>query len=125
MVKLWWRAKGAERGLLVTDAMSAAGMPDGEYELGGFKVQVANGRATAGGVLAGSVLTLDKALSNCLEFTGADLTEALRLVTVNPARMTGLEELAGSVGVGDVANLVALDAGGRLTGVVMGGKRVG
>ena len=76
MVKLWWRAKGAERGILVTDAMSATGMPDGEYQLGGFPVQVADGRATARGVLAGSVLTLDRALSNFVEFTGAPVDSA-------------------------------------------------
>jgi N-acetylglucosamine-6-phosphate deacetylase len=64
MVKLWWRPKGPERAILVTDAMSAAGMPDGEYQLGGLAVQVANGRAMARGVLAGSVLTLDRALTN-------------------------------------------------------------
>jgi N-acetylglucosamine-6-phosphate deacetylase len=45
MVKLWYRAKGPERAILVTDAMSATGMPDGEYQLGGFPVQVANGKA--------------------------------------------------------------------------------
>ena len=45
MVRLWWRAKGPERAILMTDAMSAAGMPDGEYQLGGITVQVANGRA--------------------------------------------------------------------------------
>jgi hypothetical protein len=54
MVKLWWRAKGPERAILVTDALSAVGMPDGVYHLGDFAVQVANGRATANGVLAGS-----------------------------------------------------------------------
>ena len=46
MVKLWWKSKGPERAILVTDAMSATGMPDGEYQLGGFAVQVTNGRAT-------------------------------------------------------------------------------
>jgi N-acetylglucosamine-6-phosphate deacetylase len=75
MVKLWWRAKGPERAILVTDAMSATGMPDGEYQLGGLSVQVANGRATAGGVLAGSVLTLDRALANFIAFTGAPLDD--------------------------------------------------
>src|ERR1019366_6307589 len=73
MVKLWWKAKGAERAILVTDAMSATGMPDGEYHLGGFAVEVSHGRAMARGVLAGSVLTLDRALANFLEFTGAPL----------------------------------------------------
>jgi N-acetylglucosamine-6-phosphate deacetylase len=121
MVKLWWRAKGPERCLLVTDAMSAAGMPDGEYMLGGFPVQVANGRAMARGVLAGSVLTLDRALSNFVAFTGAPLDQALRLLTVNPAAMTGLSNQAGSLAVGVPANLVAVDAAGKLIASLING----
>ncbi len=119
IVKLWWRAKGAEQGILVTDAMSAAGMPDGEYQLGGFAVQVANGRAMARGVLAGSVLTLDRALTNFIAFTGAPLEEALRLLTVNPATMTGLGDLAGSIAVGQRASFVAVDRAGKLVGSVV------
>jgi N-acetylglucosamine-6-phosphate deacetylase len=119
MVRLWYRAKGAARGILVTDAMSATGMPDGEYQLGGFAVQVANGRAMARGVLAGSVLTLDRALINFLEFTGAPLDEGLRLVTANPAAMTGL---ASSVAVGEVANLVAVDRKGKLVASMVRGR---
>ena len=125
MVKLWWRAKGPQRGLLVTDAMSAAGMPDGEYQLGGFAVQVANGRAMARGVLAGSVLTLDRALTNFVAFTGAPLELALRLVTANPAAMTGLSDQAGALAVGRAANLVAVDAAGRLVGSVVNGELAG
>jgi N-acetylglucosamine-6-phosphate deacetylase len=122
MVKLWWSAKGPERAILVTDAISAAGMSDGEYRLGDFAVQVADGRATANGVLAGSVLTLDRALTNFLEFTGAPLEEALRLLTVNPALMTGLSEQVGSVAVGQMANLVAVDRAGKLIGSVVNGQ---
>ena len=122
MVKLWWKAKGAERAILVTDAMSATGMPDGEYHLGGFAVEVSHGRAMARGVLAGSVLTLDRALTNFMEFTGAPLEHALRLLTVNPASMTGLDDLAGSVAVGQPANLVAVDGAGKLVGSVVHGK---
>jgi N-acetylglucosamine-6-phosphate deacetylase len=106
----------------VTDAMSAAGMPDGEYHLGGFAVQVANGRAMANGVLAGSVLTLDRALKNFVAFTGAPLEQALRLLTANPAAMTGLGDLAGSVGVGQSANLVAVDGAGKLVGSIQNGR---
>jgi N-acetylglucosamine-6-phosphate deacetylase len=124
MVQLWWRAKGPERAILVTDAMSATGMPDGEYQLGGFAVQVANGRAMARGVLAGSVLTLDRALANFVEFTGATVEQGLRLLTVNPAAMTGLTERAGSLAVGQPASLVAVDAAGRLVGSVVGGRPV-
>lgn len=124
MVKLWWRAKGPERCILVTDAMSAAGMPDGDYRLGGFTVQVANGKATANGVLAGSVLTLDRALSNFMAFTGATLEQALRLLTVNPAAMTGLAGEAGSLAVGQPANLVAIDADGKLVASIQNGRLV-
>ena len=77
MTKLWWRAKGPDRAILVTDAMSATGMPDGEYRLGGLTVQVANGRAMSEGVLAGSVLTLHRALANFIAFTGAPLEQDL------------------------------------------------
>jgi N-acetylglucosamine-6-phosphate deacetylase len=122
IVKLWWRAKGPERAILVTDAISATGMSDGEYRLGDFAVQVVNGRAMANGVLAGSVLTLDRALTNFMEFTGAPLEQALRLLTVNPASMTGLGDQAGSLAVGEAANLVALDEAGKLIESVVNGQ---
>jgi N-acetylglucosamine-6-phosphate deacetylase len=124
IVRLWWKAKGAERAILVTDAMSAAGMPDGEYQLGGFPVQVKDGRAMARGVLAGSVLTLDRALANFVEFTGAPVEQALRLLSANPAAMTGLAHRAGTVTAGKAANLVAIDAQGRLVASIIGGQQV-
>jgi len=123
MVRLWYRAKGRHRGILVTDAMSAAGMPDGEYQLGGFAVQVADGRATARGVLAGSVLTLDRALINFMKYTGTQLEDALQMVTTNPAAMIGLESSVGSLAEGRAANLVALDAEGRLLAATINGKQ--
>jgi N-acetylglucosamine-6-phosphate deacetylase len=114
LVRLWWKAKGAERAILITDGMAAAGMPDGEYMLGGFPVQVADGKAMANGVLAGSVLTLDRALKNFIEFTGATVEKGLRLLGANPAAMTGFSDRAGSVAVGQPANLVVVDAAGKL-----------
>ena len=124
IVRLWWRAKGPERAILVTDAMSATGMPPGTYQLGGFAVQVADGRAMADGVLAGSVLTPDRALSNFIGFTGASIEQAVRLMTANPAAMTGLADKAGSFAPGMPANLVAVNAAGRLAGSFVGGERV-
>ena len=124
MVKLWWRAKGPRRAILVTDAMSATGMPDGEFQLGGLTVQVADGRATAGGVLAGSVLTLDRALANFIAFTGAPLEQALRLLTANPAAMTGLGGQAGFLAAGQPANLVAVDAAGKLVASILKGQPI-
>ena len=121
MVKLWWRAKGPERAILITDAMSAAGMPDGTYQLGGFDVQVANGRATSHGALAGSVLSLDRALANFVRFTGATVDQGLRLLSSNPAAMTGFSDRAGSLRVGDPANFVAVDPNGNLVASIVDG----
>lgn len=122
IVRLWWRMKGPERALLMTDAMSATGCPDGSYLLGGIEVEVADGRALADGRLAGSLLTLDRALTNLIAFTGAELTEALPAVTRNPALLTGLE--AGRLFVGGPANLVALEEQGRLLASFVYGARV-
>lgn len=122
LVKVWWRAKGGNRAILITDGMAATGMPEGEYMLGGFAVQVANGKATANGVLAGSVLTLDLALSNFVSFSGASVDEALPLVSKNPAAMAGFSDRAGSVGVGLPANLVAVDSSGALLASMIRGR---
>jgi N-acetylglucosamine-6-phosphate deacetylase len=121
MTKLWWRAKGPNRAILVTDAMSATGMPDGEYRLGGLTVQVANGRAMSEGVLAGSVLTLDRALLNFLAFTGATLEQGLRLLTGNPAALTGFESESGTLIPGRPANLVAVTPDGHLAASFVNG----
>jgi N-acetylglucosamine-6-phosphate deacetylase len=123
IVQLWWKSKGAERGILVTDAMSATGMPDGEYQLGELSVQVRDGRAMARGVLAGSVLTLDRALANFVAFTGAPVEQALPLLSLNPAAMTGLSHRAGAISVGKSANIVAIDQQGSLVASIIGGQR--
>ncbi len=123
LVKLWWRAKGPTRGILVTDGMAAAGMPDGTYTLGDFPVEVAHGKATANGVLAGSVLTLDKALTNFLEFTGASLESTLPLLTTNPAAMTGFPAETGALQPGHAASLIALDPKGNLLAAIINGQQ--
>ncbi len=119
MVRLWWRAKGPDRAILITDAMSATGMPEGVYQLGGFPVQVADGKAMLNGVLAGSVLTLDRALTNFVQFTGATVEQGLRLLTANPAAMIGAD--SGSLAIGAPADFVAVDGAGKLVGSVVGG----
>jgi N-acetylglucosamine-6-phosphate deacetylase len=123
MVKIWWRSKGPERAILITDAMSAAGMPDGEYTLAGLKIQVANGKASFGDVLAGSVLTLDRALTNFMAFTGASVEQGLRLMTANPAAMTGFSNQAGQLEPGRAANIVAVDRSGNLAASFVNGLR--
>lgn len=91
LIRLWLKAKGPERAILITDSLEATGMPGGRYKLGQTIVDVKDGHCTTeDGVLAGSVLTLDEAVSRLQEFTGADLATAVRLASRNPARMLGL-----------------------------------
>jgi N-acetylglucosamine-6-phosphate deacetylase len=121
LVRLWLKAKGADKAILVTDSMGAAGMPDGVYMLGTFPVTVANGRAISDGHLAGSVLTMDQAVANVQTFTGASLETAVRLATANPAAMLGVES---AVAPGQPANFNVFDADGRLQATILDGKRV-
>jgi len=122
--RIWWRSKGPEHAILVTDAMSAAGMPDGTYRLGNMNVQVACGKATLGEALAGSVLTLDRGVANCIAFTGAPLADVLRAATVNPATMVGLGDQIGKLEAGRPANLVAVDSAGKLIASIVSGTVV-
>jgi N-acetylglucosamine-6-phosphate deacetylase len=108
MVRLYFKAKGKDKIILVTDGMSATGMPDGVYMLGEMEVEVHDGRCTSHGVLAGSVLTLDRAVRNFMEFTGAGLEVAVAAASRNPSRLMGLEDTWGSLEPGRVANLTVL-----------------
>jgi N-acetylglucosamine-6-phosphate deacetylase len=108
-VRLFWKAKGAERALLVTDAMAGTGMPDGVYRLGELEVRVRDGRCIIGeNTIAGSTLSLDRAVRNFAEFTGASLAEAVALATRNPARMTGLDGEIGTLAPGRSADIAVL-----------------
>jgi N-acetylglucosamine-6-phosphate deacetylase len=108
-VRLWWKAKGAARGLLMTDAMAGTGMPDGKYMLGELEVRVVNGRCIIGeNTLAGSTLTLDRGIRNFMEFTGASLGDAVALATRNPARMTGFDGGVGTLATGHPADIAVL-----------------
>jgi N-acetylglucosamine-6-phosphate deacetylase len=123
MVEIFLRSKGLDRAILVTDGMSATGMGDGRYKLGSFDVEVRGGRATARGVLAGSVLTLDQGVANFASFTQTDFADVTRAVTRNPARMLGLEERF-AIGVGRAANFNRFAAGGRLVETMLNGISV-
>ncbi len=122
-VRLFLRAKGVDKAILVTDGMSATGMPDGTYTLGGLPVAVADGRAMADGVLAGSVLTLDRAVANFSRYTGLDLPATTLLASRNPARLLGLEEQL-ALGPGQPANFNRYTPNGDLAGTILRGQVV-
>ncbi len=86
VVKIAYRQIGPKRLELVTDAMEAKGMPAGNYQLGGQKVAVGNGRALlANGKLAGSVLKFNQAFKNMIRFTGCSISEAVQMSSANQA----------------------------------------
>jgi N-acetylglucosamine-6-phosphate deacetylase len=116
-MKLLLLAKGTAHITLVSDGLSATGMPDGKYTLGGFAVTVSGGVCrNAEGVLAGSTLTLDRALRNIVAL-GASLPDAVRMLTLNPASLLGIEFKKGSLRVGADADILLLDRGLHLAGI--------
>ena len=129
-VRLWLRTKGDDRAILVTDGISATGMPDGNYRLGKLEVTVSNGRcllssdlAAGKETLAGSVLTMDRAVANLQAFTGATLATATRLASRNPARMLGLDQLC-NLAPGSPANFNVFSADGTLQQTILHGRAV-
>ena len=122
VLNLFLRAKGADRAILITDAISATGMPDGIYKLGGFEVQVRNGRCEYQGKLAGSVLTLDRAIRNVMTFAGWQLQQAVKLATLNPAQRLGISDQRGILAPGRRADLVVLTPEGEVVHTIIGGE---
>jgi N-acetylglucosamine-6-phosphate deacetylase len=105
-------AKGPAGVILVTDAVRPAGLPDGEYPFSGRIIHVREGAVRLpDGTLAGSTLTLDRALRNIVAATGWPLREAWPMSSLNAARAIGLAATKGSLEVGKDADLVLLDAG--------------
>ncbi len=124
-VRLAAKLKGFDRLLLISDAVAPTGLPDGVYVLFGEQVRVEQGiPRLPDGTLAGSTLTLDRAVKNFLEFTGCSLPEAVRCATLNPARLLGIDDRKGSLAVGKDADLVIFDENFTVHYTILGGKIV-
>jgi len=121
MVRLFLRLKGPESAVLVTDATAATGMPEGRYRLGSLEIEVRNGMCKVGNQLAGSVLTMDKAVQNVVQFANWDLQQVLQLATANPARTTGLPAKSGMLVPGAAANIVVLSDRGDVLQTIVDG----
>lgn len=115
MVRMAYRLMGDKRLALVTDAMRAKCLPDGEYELGGQTVTVRNRQARlADGTLAGSVLRMIDAAHNMRRFTQCDLPALIRMTAENPARWLKIFDRKGSIARGKDADLLVLDQNLRI-----------
>ena len=118
MIQLIARAKGPDRVMVITDAMCAAGCPDGIYSLGGLRVNVANGRATLADVpydpkavvsnVAGSVALFCDCFRRFVRVTGWPLEEAVKAAGYNQCRSLGIMD-RGEIAPGQIADLVLLD----------------
>ncbi|MGQ9494124.1 MAG: N-acetylglucosamine-6-phosphate deacetylase [Anaerolineae bacterium] len=125
VVKILVRAKGTARTVLITDAMRATGMPDGDYELGGQKVTVSRGEARlASGTLAGSTLTMDQAVRNAMADTGLSFEEVLPMATSVPAESIGLGDQVGSIAPAKSADIILLTPDYRVITTIVRGQIV-
>ncbi len=122
VVQVFLRAKGRERAVLITDSISATGMPDGRYQLGPIEVDVKDGKCTSNGSLAGSVLTMDRAVRNVTKFSDWTLRDAVQAATLNPARAVGLGAHHGVLAPGAHADVTVLSRSGEVLKTVVRGQ---
>lgn len=117
------RTKGVEKIILVSDAMRAAGLDDGEYELGGQKVLVKKGEARLeSGALAGSTLNLRDAVYNMVYKKNVPIHEAVRMASLNPAKAISVDNKKGSIEVGKDADLILFDREINILASMVGGN---
>jgi N-acetylglucosamine-6-phosphate deacetylase len=98
-------------------------MPDGRYRLGSLEVEVKDGRCMVGDSLAGSILTMDRAVRNVMQFAQWDLQQAVRLATLNPARVVGVKS-GGTLQAGAPADLVVLSPSGEVRKTIIRGAGI-
>lgn len=126
MLKMTYKIKGADNIALVTDSIRAAGLPDGEYELGegGLRIRVAEGMATLADsqTLAGSVATMDLVVRTVWRLTGLPLAQIVKSATETPARIMGVDGSKGSLREGFDADIVIFDNDVNISEVIVGGK---
>ena len=127
IVNLIYKSKPSDKMVLITDSMAATGEPDGEYSIAGSPVTVVNGRAIIlpSGTIAGSTLTMFKAITNMMKFCNLPLEKVIKYATVNPANMVGAKNV-GKIEVGYSADFIVINdkIAPKLDGVYIGAKKL-
>jgi N-acetylglucosamine-6-phosphate deacetylase len=109
-MKVLIRSLGTDRVVIITDAMTGAGLKEGTYSLAGNDVTVKDGRATLqNGTLAGSIATLNQCVRNVHQLAGYPLQEAVKMASLNPARAMGLGDRLGTIQPRKFASLTVID----------------
>ena len=109
-VKLLWKNKPNDKVILISDALRTKFMPDGKYyELEQVIILKGKEARLEDGKLAGSVLKINEAIKNYMDFTGCDLIDAVKCATENPAKNLGIFEKMGSIKEGKLANFTVVD----------------
>ena len=122
-VDLCLRCKGAGRILLISDAVSATGMPEGQYRLADMEITLSEGVCrTPNGTLAGSILTQDQALRNMIRWSGLPVHTVLGMLTRNPAQSLGIASGKGTLAPGHDADMVLLDQDLRVHTTIVQGE---
>lgn len=125
IVRLALRTKGPDGVALITDAFSATGLPDGEYGLGPHRVRVAGPLCTlADGTIAGSILTMERAVTNAVAFAGVSLVDAVRMASLVPARLAACSHRTGSLEAGKDADVTVLSRDGLCLSTWVRGRQV-
>ena len=130
LLRLVLKVKGVDRIALVTDSMRAAGMPEGKSILGGLaegrEVIVEDGVAKMPdrSCFAGSVATTDRLVRTMVQIAGCSVVDAVKMMTVNPARFMGLTARKGTIAPGKDADIVIFDDDIRVSHVLVGGRRI-
>lgn len=125
-VDILMKIKGKDKIVLISDCMEAGGRPEGEYKLGKLPVLVKNGQARlkGRGKLAGSVLKLNQAVKNIVDWGLADFYEAIQMASLNPAKSLAIDKYCGKLKEGYEADFIVLDKSLELRATYLGGKKV-
>ncbi len=125
-LRLTVRQKGKEKVCLITDSIKAVGLGDGTYRMGSLEIVVKGdeSRLKENGCLAGSVLTLNRAVKNIIDWTGMSISEGVNMASLNSARLLGVDKEIGSIQKGKYANLAVFDKEFRVVDTILRGKSV-
>lgn len=124
-VKMALKMKGPDKIVLVSDAMRAAGLEDGDYELGGQKVIVKDGAARLeNGNLAGSTLNLRDAVYNAINNLNLSIVDSIRMASLSPAKAIGIDKYKGSIEIGKDADLLLIDEKINISATIVGGNPI-